>query len=70
MSKLLPMTPTLLRRWRIERGYSITKMRSLLRVSRMTYWRMETKKILNPYLLALALHAIDIILQKEPVAKK
>lgn len=62
--KLVPITPERLKEWRENRSLSVEQTYTLLHVSRMTYYRMENVRVSSPYILALALYALDLILKK------
>lgn len=62
--KLKPMTPARLRQWRILRGLTVTDAYKLFHVSRMTYFRMENTRVINPYLLALAVLGLEFFLNQ------
>lgn len=61
MFKLKPITPARLKTWRITRGLQPHQAAKLFHVSRKTWYLMENRRITNPYIMALAVYALDLI---------
>lgn len=57
-------TPETLKAWRIKRGWTIPYAANYFRVGDRTWWRWENEKIPFPFLVSLAIHALDAITKK------